>query len=264
MEVRSSPRGFAVASLLALTVVGCRAEIWVEEPGGRRSATVDSVMVAPTASDTVFRAMRVDSVAASFAWLLQPRPRVPRTRSFPDTPVEAVRQYVRALGQTGSSELGEVGVGEIGYERAFTYLHPRIRRETDLESWTRRLEGVIRPTIVTLRAVPGDTTRVFTELSVLREIGGQSLLGLYYGHFTTASGDNGWQVTGARLASEKWQSRLVRAESWRYDRAQAAQRFAEEDAGFGRNLIRLRSGEWVPIERQVPDVDTTLGLSTIR
>ena len=107
-------------------------------------------------------------------------------------------------------------------------------------------------------------TRVFAELLVLRDVGGQSLLGLYYGHFAAAPGDNGWQVAGARFASEGWQAALRRGEAWRYDRAAAAARFVAEDSLYGRDLVQLQSGEWVPIGRPAPSVDLTFGLPALR
>lgn len=254
-------------SALCLLALGCRADVWIEGPDERALARADTVGRTTRAAliDTVFRPMPVDSAAASFAWLIdRPKPRLPSSRAFPRDPVAAVRQYLRALSQTGSSSRGVIGVGEIGYERAFTYLHPRVRRSMSTEELARRLGGVVRPTIVRLRAVPGDSTLVFAELLVLREVDEQAMLGLYYGHFAARSGDNGWQLTGARLASEDWQSRLGRIDEWRYDRARAANEFATEDVRYTRDLVELESGEWVPLARPAPAADLMLGLPELR
>lgn len=250
-------------SALCLLALGCRADVWIESPDERVLALADTAGLTTRAAriDTVFRPMPIDSAAASFAWLVdRPAPRLPSSRAFPRDPVAAVRQYLRALSQTGSSSRGTIGVGEVGYERAFTYLHPRVRRSMSEEELARRLGGVVRPTIVRLRVVPGDSTRVFAELLVLKEVDEQSMLGLYFGHFVTRPGDNGWQLTAARLASEDWQSRLGRIDDWRYDRARAANEFATEDARYSRDLVQLESGEWVPLARPAPAADLTLGL----
>ncbi len=244
----------------------CRADVWVEGPDEARR-TVDRDVKADTASvaaDTVYRAVHIDSMAASFAWLVKPEPRLPTQRSFPAGPVEAARQFVRALAQTGSSSGGEIGIGEQGYDRAFTYVHPEIRGRRSAAQWSTGLAGVVRPGVVRMEPVPADSTRVFAELLVLRDVGGQSLLGLYYGHFAAAPGDNGWQVAGARFASEGWQAALRRGETWRYDRAAAAARFVAEDSLYGRDMIQLQSGEWVPIGRPAPSVDLTFGLPALR
>ena len=251
--------GFAVFT-------ACRADVWVEGPDEARRTVVRDVEedTASAAADTIFRTVHIDSVAASFAWLVKPEPRLPTQRSFPAGPVEAARQFVRALAQTGQSSAGEIGIGEPGYDRAFTYVHPEIRGQRTAAQWSSGLTGVVRPAVVRMEPVPADSARVFAELLVLRDVGGQSLLGLYYGHFATAPGDNGWQVAGARFASEGWQAALRRGEEWRYDRAAAAARFAAEDSLYGRDLVQLQSGEWVPVGRPAPTVDLTFGLPTLR
>ena len=120
--------------------------------------------------------------------------------------VEAARQFLRALAQTGSSSKGTIGVGSIGYERAFTY----VRRGTALrgaavELWARgdRAAGHRQA-----GAGPRGLDPCVRRVVVLREVDRQSLLGLYYGHFRAEPGDNGWQLTG-RLASEDWESPLA-------------------------------------------------------
>jgi hypothetical protein len=253
--------------VLGLAVfTACRADVWVEGPDEARRVVVRDAEVdtASAAADTVFRTVHIDSVAASFAWLVKPEPRLPTQRSFPAGPVEAARQFVRALAQTGASSVGEIGIGELGYDRAFTYVHPEIRGQRTAAQWSAGLAGVVRPAIVRMELVPADSTRVFAEILVLRDVGGQSLLGLYYGHFAAAPGDNGWQVAGARFASEGWQAALQRGEAWRYDRAAAAARFVAEDSRYGRDLVQLQSGEWVPIGRPAPVVDLTFGLPALR
>ncbi|MGH7549932.1 MAG: hypothetical protein ACREMD_04595 [Gemmatimonadota bacterium] len=263
MPARHSAR----ALVLALALLGaCRADVWVEGPDERRrTATRGSDPdTATVVADTIYRSIHIDSVAASFAWLVRPEPRLPSERSFPTGPVEAARQFVRALAQTGSGSLGMIGIGGVGYERAFTYVHPEIRGQRTAAEWSAGLAGVVRPSIVRMEPVPGDSTRVFAELLVLRDEGGESLLGLYYGHFAAAPGDNGWQLAGARFASEDWQAALRRGEAWRYDRAAAAARFVAEDSLYARDLVQLESGEWVPLSRPAPSVDLTLGLPTLR
>lgn len=259
-------RHLSILCLGLAAVAGCRADVWVEGPDEARRTVARDVEAdsASAPADTVFRTVHIDSVAASFAWLVKPEPRLPTQRSFPAGPVEAVRQFVRALAQTGSSTEGEIGIGELGYDRAFTYVHPEIRGRRSAAEWSAGLAGVVRPALVRMEPVPADSARVFAELLVLRDIGGQSLLGLYYGHFTAAPGDNGWQVAGARFASEGWQAALRRGEAWRYDRAAAAARFVAEDSLYGRDLVQLQSGEWVPIGRPAPSVDLTFGLPALR
>lgn len=255
----------ALVALLAL-LGACQADVWVEGPDERRRAVVrgDDPDTAAVVADTIYRSIHIDSVAASFAWLVRPEPRLPTQRTFPSGPEEAARQFVRALAQTGSSSLGSIGIGEVGYERAFTYVHPEIRGRRTAAEWSARLTGVIRPSVVRVEPVPGDSTRVFAELLVLRDHGGESLLGLYYGHFAAAPGDNGWQVAGARFASQDWQAALRRGEAWRYDRAAAAARFASESSLYARDLVQLESGEWVPLSRPAPSADLTFGLPTLR
>ena len=129
---------------LALVFAGCRADVWVEGPDEARrivSRSRDIVADTPTATtDTIFRTVHIDSAAASFAWLVKPEPRLPTQRSFPAGPVEAVRQFVRALAQTGSSSAGEIGIGEPGYDRAFTYVHPEIRGQRTAAEWSVRAQ----------------------------------------------------------------------------------------------------------------------------
>jgi hypothetical protein len=157
-----------------------------------------------------------------------------------------------------------VGVGEVGYERAFTYIHPAVRGRRTWQQWAASLAGIVRPAVVRLEPVPTDSTRVFVELLVLREVEGQSLIGLYYGHFAAAPGDNGWQLAGARLASEDWVGPLSGSQPWRYDRAGAARSHAIEDTSYALDLVELRSGEWVPLARPAPAADLTLGLPVLR
>jgi len=212
------------------------------------------------AADTVFRPMPIDSSAASFAWVVErPEARVTRERSYPSDPEDAARQFLRALAQTGSSTKGTIGVGTIGYDRAFTYVHPRVRPRS-VEAWRTSLAGIVRPAVVRLDPVPGDSTRVFAEIVVLREIDRQSLLGIYYGHFRAAPGDNGWQLTGARFASEDWQSPLGGHRPWRYDRALASRTYAAQDTTSPLTMVQLKSGEWVPIARLAPAADLRFGL----
>ena len=247
-------------------LAGCRAEVWVESPDERTSPDVRGAKPETTAAvtDTIYRSIHIDSVAASFAWLIRPEPRLSLQRTFPSGPEEAARQFVRALAQTGSSSLGPIGVGEVGYERAFTYVHPEIRGRRSADAWSASLAGVVRPIVVRMEPVPGDSSRVFAELLVLRDDRGESLLGLYYGHFAAAPGDNGWQLAGARFASEDWQATLRRGEAWRYDRAAAAARFVAEDSLYARDLVQLESGEWVPLSRPAPSADLTFGLPALR
>lgn len=264
--VRLAPRTLPVFVIVAVLVGGCRADVWVESPDERRrmGERGEEPAVSTPVADTIYRTVHIDSVAASFAWLVRPEPRLPSERSFPSGPEEAARQFVRALAQTGASSLGPIGIGEVGYERAFTYVHPQIRGRRTAAEWSAGLAGVVRPSIVRLEPVPGDSTRVFAELLVLRDQRGESLLGLYYGHFAAAPGDNGWQLAGARFASEDWQAALRRGESWRYDRAAAAARFVVEDSLYARDLVQLESGEWVPLSRPTPTVELTFGLPALR
>jgi hypothetical protein len=37
-----------------------------------------------------------------------------------------------------------------------------------------------------------------------------------------------------------------------------------EDSRYGRDLVQLQSGEWVPIGRPAPVVDLTFGLPALR
>lgn len=250
-----------IAILAALALVACRAEVHLESPDERMAARADTAGAAPVAVDTIYRPMPIDSVGASFAWLVdRPAPLVPANRTYPDGPEEAARQFVRALAQTGSSTKGTIGTGDVGYQRAFTYVHPGVRGRRSAERWARALAGIVRPAVVQMLPVPEDTTRVFAELLVLREIDGQSILGLYYGHFSAAPGDNGWQLTGGRFQSEDWESPLADHQPWRYDRAGAAREYAGEDPDYALNLVRLQSGEWVPLARPTPRVDLRFGL----
>ncbi|HUP18858.1 MAG TPA: hypothetical protein VM778_02770 [Gemmatimonadota bacterium] len=252
-------------ALLAALVTACPAELSVETPDERLRAHADTGAALPTVIDTVFRPMPIDSVSASFAWLVdRPAPRVTAERSFPSGAAEAARQFVRALAQTGSSSRGSIGVGDIGYERAFTYLHPSIRSRRGWRAWAGTLSGIVRPAIVALEPVPEDSTRVFVELLVLREENGQSLLGAYYGHFSAAPGDNGWQLTGARFASEDWASPLGGHQPWRWDRAGAARAYALERPAYALSMIQLQSGEWVPVSRPAPVVHLRFGLPDLR
>lgn len=252
--------------LLCLIALGCRAEVWLESPDERLTVVEeDTAAGSEVVVDTVIRPMPIDSAAASFAWVVErPAPRVPATRSYPEGPEEAARQFLRALSQTGSTREGLVGTGELGYQRAFTYVHPRVRGTLSAERWSRRLAGIVRPTVIRLRPLPEDSTRVFAELAVLREIDGQSLLGVYFGQFEAAPGDNGWQLTGARLMSEDWHSPLGRREPWRYDRAAAARAHAERNPEWSLDLVRLESGEWWPIGRPVPVAHLRFGLPDLR
>jgi hypothetical protein len=241
---------------------GCRADVWMETPDERLAGGADTT---PTASfaevDTIYRPAPIDSSAASFAWIVRrPPARLTDERTFPATAVDAARQYLRALAQTGSSTKGTIGVGDLGYERAYTYVHPRVRGRRSAARWAWTLSGVVRPTVVRLEPVPGDSTRVFAELLVLRDVGGESLTGLYYGHFAALPGDNGWQLTGARFASEDWQSPLGGHRPWRYDRALASQTYATQDTTSPLTMIQLKSGEWVPVTLPAPTADLRLGL----
>lgn len=241
--------------------------MWIEQPGERRESRADTAVAetVPTVVDTVFRSTPIDSVAASFAWLVaRPTGRITTGRSFPSSAEEAARQFVRALGQTGSSTRGTIGAGDVGFQRAFTYVHPRVRGRRSSDQWKRALAGIVKVARVRLEPVPDDSTRVFAELLVLREIDRQSLIGLYYGHFEAAPGDNGWQLVAGRFASEDWQSPLGEHESWRYDRARAGSRWAERDPDWGLDMIRLHSGEWVPLARPAPTPDLQLGLPDLR
>jgi hypothetical protein len=258
-----SPRTIAALSLALATLTGgCEADLRLARPGDVRSSA-DTAGGAAVPADTVFRPVPIDSVAASFAWLVErPEARVTRERSYPGGPEEAARQFLRALAQTGSSSKATIGVGAVGYERAYTYVHPRVR-PADVEDWQAGLEGIVRPAIVLVEPVPGDSTLVFAELLVLREVDGQSMLALYFGHFRAAPGDNGWQLTGARLMAEDWESPLAPRLPDRWDRAGAAREYAEEDPLHALNLIRLHNGEWVPLTRLPPRSDLRLGLPAL-
>lgn len=250
-----------VLPVLLLGLAACDADVWIESPGERREAAADTVERVPVVVDTVYRPEPIDSVAASFAWLAaRPTGRITTGRSFPAGAEEAARQFVRALGQTGSSTRGTIGAGDVGYQRAFTYVHPRVRGPRTSDQWQRSLAGVVKVALVRLEPVPGDSTLVFAELLVLRELDRQSMIGLYHGHFAAAPGDNGWQLTAARFVSEDWQSPLGGIESWRYDRARAGSRYAELDPDYGLDLVRLHSGEWVPLAMPVPVADLRFGL----
>lgn len=252
-------------ALLAVLVTACPAELSVETPDERLRSDQDSGAALPTVVDTVFRPMPIDSAPASFAWLVdRPPPRVTVERSFPSGAADAARQFVRALAQTGSTGRGSIGVGDVGYERAFTYLHPAVRSRRGWRAWAASLSGIVRPAIVTLESVPDDSTRVFVELLVLREQDGQSLLGIYYGHFSAAPGDNGWQLTGARLMAEDWASPLGGHQPWRWDRAGAARAYALENPAYALTMVRLQSREWVPVARPVPVVHLRFGLPDLR
>ncbi|HET7691812.1 MAG TPA: hypothetical protein VFM44_01850 [Gemmatimonadota bacterium] len=259
-----SPRatGAALALAIAALTGGCEADLRLARPGdvGPGADTAADVAVP---ADTVFRPMPIDSAAASFAWVVvRPEARVTRERSYPGGPEDAARQFLRALAQTGSSSKGTIGVGAVGYERAFTYVHPRVR-PAEAEDWRVGLEGIVRPAVVRLEPVPGDSTLVFAELVVLREVDRQSMLALYYGHFRAEPGDNGWQLTGARLMAEDFESPLATRRPARWDRARAAREYAEEDPLHSLNLIRLHSGEWVPLTRLPPRSDLRLGLPSL-
>ena len=255
-------RAALVLALAALTA-GCEADLRLERPGDVRGARSDSPTDVAVPADTVFRPMPIDSSAASFAWVVvRPEARVTRERSYPSGPEEAARQFLRALAQTGSSTKGTIGVGAVGYDRAYTYVHPRVRPGR-VEQWMAALSGVVRPAVVRLEPVPGDSTLVFAELVVLREIDRQSMLGLYYGHFRAEPGDNGWQLTGARLMAEDWESPLGPRLPARWDRAGAAREYAAEDPVHALNLVQLHNGEWVPLTRLPPRSDLRLGLPSL-
>lgn len=258
-----SPRATAALALaLAALTGGCEADLRLARPGDARPGA-DSAAGVAVPADTVFRPMPIDSTAASFAWVVErPEARVTRERSYPGGPEEAARQFLRALAQTGSSSKGTIGTGAVGYDRAFTYVHPRVR-PADVEEWRAALEGIVRPAVARLEPVPGDSTLVFAELVVLREVDGQSMLALYYGHFRAEPGDNGWQLTGARLMAEDWESPLATRLPARWDRAGAARVYAEEDPVHALNLIRLHNGEWVPLTRLPPRSDLRLGLPAL-
>lgn len=254
------PLRLAIVALLS-GLPGCHAEVWVESPDERLRAEADTAGAASAAVDTLYRPLPIDSAAASFAWILRrPAPRLTDAREFPAGPVDAARSYLRALAQTGSSSRGTIGVGELGYERAFTYVHPSVRGRRTASEWGASLAGVVRPAIVKLEPVPGDSNLVFAELAVLHDVDGRTLLGLYYGHFAARPGDNGWQLTAARFASEDWQSPLGVHRAWRYDRALAAREYAADDPAAALALVELESGEWVPIGRPAPAADLRLGL----
>jgi hypothetical protein len=260
----SGPRSHALIAISVLaSFVACEADLRLARPGEPRPSVEDTVPGASAPLDTVFRPTPIDSIAASFAWVVErPEARVTRERSYPSDPVEAARQFLRALAQTGSSTKGTIGVGDVGYDRAFTYVHPTVR-PVSVEAWRNGLTGIVRPAVVRLEPVPGDSTRVFAELVVLREIDQQSLLGLYYGHFRAEPGDNGWQLTGARLTAEDWESPLAARIPERYDRAGAARAYATEDPAYALGLIRLHSGEWVPLGRPAPRSDLRFGLPSL-
>jgi hypothetical protein len=256
-------RALTLAFLLAALPSACEADLHLERPGDPRRASADTVAEVAIAADTVFRPMPIDSSAASFAWVVErPEARVTRERSYPSDPEDAARQFLRALAQTGSSTKGTIGVGTVGYDRAFTYVHPRVRPRS-VEAWRTSLAGIVRPAIVRLDPVPGDSTRVFAEIVVLREVDRQSLLGIYYGHFRAEPGDNGWQLTGARLMAEDWESPLGPRLPARWDRAGAAREYADEDPVHALNLVQLQSGEWVPLTRLAPRGDLRLGLPSL-
>ncbi len=242
--------------------LGCRADVWLESPDERIAGGTDTTRTtSPGEVDTIYRPTPIDSVGASFAWIVRrPAARLPDERAFPASAAEAARQYLRALTQTGSSTKGTIGVGDLGYERAFTYVHPRVRGRRSAARWAWTLSGIVRPTIVRLDSIPGDSTRVFAELLVLRDVGGESLVGLYYGHFAALPGDNGWQLTGARFASEDWQSPLGGHRPWRYDRALASRSYAAQDTTSPLMMVQLKSGEWVPITLPAPSADLRFGL----
>ena len=159
-----SPRATAALALaLAALTGGCEADLRLARPGDVGPG-VDSAADVAVPADTVFRPMPIDSTAASFAWVVErPEARVTRERSYPGGPEEAARQFLRALAQTGSSSKGTIGTGAVGYDRAFTYVHPRVR-PADVEQWRAALEGIVRPAVVRLEPVPGDSTLVFAEL----------------------------------------------------------------------------------------------------
>lgn len=259
-----SPRATSAVLALALAALtgGCDADLRLARPGdaGPGADTAEGTAIP---ADTVFRPMPIDSAAASFAWVVErPEARVTRERSYPEGPEDAARQFLRALAQTGSSSKGTIGVGPVGYERAFTYVHPRVR-PANAEQWSAALQGIVRPAVIRLEPVPGDSTLVFAELVVLREVDGQSMLALYFGHFRAEPGDNGWQLTGARLMAEDWESPLASRLPDRWDRAGAAREYAAENPVYALNLIRLHSGEWVPLTRLPPRNDLRLGLPSL-
>jgi hypothetical protein len=259
-----SPRatGAALAFALVALTGGCDADLRLARPG-EAGVRPDTAALVAVPADTVFRPTPIDSAAASFAWVVvRPEARVTRERSYPSGPEDAARQFLRALAQTGSSSKGTIGVGAVGYERAFTYVHPRVR-PANAQEWSAGLEGIVRPAVVRLEPVPGDSTLVFAELVELREVDRQSMLALYYGHFRAEPGDNGWQLTGARLMAEDWESPLATRLPARWDRAVAAREYAEEDPLHALNLIRLHSGEWVPVTRLPPRSDLRLGLPSL-
>ncbi|MDX1661617.1 MAG: hypothetical protein R3326_07485 [Gemmatimonadota bacterium] len=254
-------RWLPILGVIALLAPGCRADVWVETPDERLEAEADTAPLEPVVVDTVYRPMPIDSVAASFAWLVErPAPRVTTNRTYPDGAVDAARQFLRALAQTGRGRVGLVGTGEQGYERAFTYVHPRVRGRRSSERWSRLLGGIVRPAVVQLEPVPDDSTKVFAEILVLKDVDGESVLGLYYGHLSALPGDNGWQVTGARLMSEDWQAPLGDVQPWRYDRGGAAGAYALENPAYALEMIRVQSGEWVPLARPVPVAHLRFGL----
>lgn len=252
------------SALLLVILLGCRGEVWIESPDERRDPVPAAEAGAPAAVDTVFRPMPIDSAAASFAWILRrPPPRLPDERTFPESATEAAGNFLRALAQTGTGSRGTIGVGALGYERAFTYVHPAVRGRRTASAWAQGLAGIVRSAVVRLEPVPGDSARVFAELLVLRDVEAQSLAGLYYGHFTAAPGDNGWQLTGARFASEDWQSPLGGHQPWRWDRALAARSYAASDTASALTLVQLKSGEWVPVDIPAPAADLRFGLPDI-
>ena len=247
--------------LLLLAGFACRSEVWIESPDERLAAKAESVRAPATPVDTLYQPTPIDSAAASFAWIIRrPPARLTDERTFPESAFEAAAEFLRVLAQTGSSGRGAIGVGPLGYERAFSYLHPNARGRRGPVRWAASLSGIVRPAVVRLESVPGDSTLVFAELAVLRDVEGQSWVGLYYGHFAAAPGDNGWQLTGARFASEDWQSPLGGHQAWRYDRALAARQYAVRDTAAALTLVQLKSGEWVPIDRPAPTADLRFGL----
>jgi hypothetical protein len=90
------------------------------------------------------------------------------------------------------------------------------------------------------------------------------MLAIYYGHFRAEPGDNGWQLTGARLMAEDWETPLGPRLPVRWDRAGAAREYAAEDPVHALNLVRLHSGEWVPLTRLVPQSDLRLACALLR
>jgi hypothetical protein len=89
------------------------------------------------------------------------------------------------------------------------------------------------------------------------------MLAIYYGHFRAEPGDNGWQLSGARLMAEDWESPLATRLPARWDRAGAAREYAAEDPLHALNLVRLHNGEWVPLTRLPPRSDLRLGLPAL-